>query len=782
VVRSFSCRKVAISLSATYAGGLTDQNQVGVIYRDYSDHSLSLSDGSHAGSEVSIWPVASYRNCRVTFTHLVHMETVTRSLPPSVGLNTKCLEAILATGTNRRAKGLIANIAEILAVDPNLELETSEALVKKLQQAVKRAIYRVRPEPTWRWEAGELVKYNYKLYQERLSNEWLFYVELPKEISQEKLETMAIRAERRDYHLLGVKAGDHTTTAVLAKGKGFGPAIIHAMGGIIGMQLIKNNRLKDLQNAVQLLCRSGSMAVHHEMITWPTKVNDNPKYDGLVARVSRETMDQIKRCWYGMPQSTKWVQITIIDRENGHATKGAIMECDPGQEPEVYSESWKFGCLTGTLNPSTMLVHNTDSLYRPTPCLNIQALVYNYNTDEIKKLIEELFVPSIRKMTDFKHFGLAHGVEKLMALGYGIDLDRARYFHKKFVFEAATKAAMNGIRVKAAPNPDLEPFEIKVPKFCEWVVGDLVDVTRDPSLPVGNSTQRYTVVGYTNGNYCEISSEPWMTVQGGDYDGDDCSVTSDTVNILPGKVYDKTPVSLLTQKKKSVRTGATSWKERIKQAMYTIEGNIGKWDLMARRAYEMGRLDYEMKLQLSRAVQAEVDRKKHEVPIVNVPAIHNLEKMDFAINHVRANDWEAPIIKGTIYERIALVAQEVADTWLPLHGIDQQRIKIPDCKMAVSLRSRQLAEFYQDCFKTILRKNQENKTLSEQDVKSLTQAEMERLALRIKIRLDKAKKVGAWAVLARTLAKYSSPNLVCKVLTLDEARIVYSGSLVRLTN
>lgn len=524
------------------------------------------------------------------------------------------------------------------------------------------------------------------------------------------------------------------------------------------------------------------MAIFHEMIEWPTTINTNPKYDGLVARVSKKTMDQIKRCWYGLPHNTKWLQITIIDREKGCATKGAIVECEPGQEPEVYKESWKFGCLTGELNPSTMLIHNSDTLYRPTPCLNIQALVYNYSKEEARQLIDKLFVPAIRKMTEFKHFSLTHGIEKLMALGYGIDLDRARYYHQKFVYEHATKATVEGIRTKAAPNGELEAYELKVPRHCEklWTVGDAVDVTRDPSLPVGNSTQRYTVVGYTQGNYCEISSDPWITVQGGDYDGDDCSVTSDTVNILPHKVYDKTPVSLLTEKKKSVREGAKRWSARIQQAMYVIEGNIGKWDLMARRAYEMGCLDYEMKLCLSRAVQAEVDRKKHEVPNVSVPTIQGMKDLDFAINHIRDNDWKSVTIKGTVYEQLAIAAQEVASCWLPIYGIDQQRIKIPDCDLKKSIRARQLTDFYQDCFRTIANRANENRNLSPGDIKYLTQVEMDRLSIRIKLRLDKAKKVGAWAVLARTMAKYSSPNLVCKVLSLEELKIVYSGALVKL--
>ena len=731
---------------------------------------------------MAVMQAINHRNCRVNLHTPSHMETLTQSLPQSLGFDLKSLEGVLATGTNRRAVQLINRITEILKLDPKLDSDTSKLLVKKLQHAVRRSLYRVKPEPTWKWFGGQLRKYNYKLYQERLSNEWLFYVELPREFSKEKMENMAARSMRRDYQLLGVKSGDRTTTAVFAKGKEFGPAIIHAMGAIIGMSIVKSNKLKDVQNAVQLLCRSGSMAVHHEMIQWPTLINDNPAYDGLVARVSPETMNQIKRCWYGLPQNTKWLQITIIDRDGGHATKGAIMECEPGQEPEVYKESWKFGCLTGQLNPSTMLIHNADALYQPKPCLNIQALVYNYNETEIKKLIEELFLPAIRKMTDFKHFKLAHGVEKLMALGYGVDLSRAKYYHKKLVYDYATKAAVNGIRVKAAPNHELQAYEIKVPKFCDsrWAVGDLVDVTRDPSLPVGNSTQRYQVVGYTHGNYCEISSDPWMTIQGGDYDGDDCSVTSDTVELLPNKVYDKTSVSLLTQKKKSVRTGASSWKERIKQAMYTIEGNIGRWDLMARRAYEMGKLDYSMKLQLSKAVQAEVDRKKHEVPNVDVPEIMGMDMRDFAINHVRTNNWDSPTIVGTIYEQIAITAQDVANKWLPIHGIDQQKIKIPECSLAVLNRAKYLAEFYQLCFKTIIQKNAENKNLTPEDVKYLTETEMERLALRIQLRLDKAKKAGKWAVLARTLAKYSNPNLVCRVLTLEEVQIAYSGAIVKL--
>lgn len=703
-------------------------------------------------------------------------------LNPQLGINPLLLNDILATGTSRNIRRALSWIKEILDADQSLMSDTANDVIKRLQQAVKRSLYRVHAERTLRWENGKLLATNHKLYQDKLTNEHITYVEVAKEITQYQLEQLSARAKAGGYQFLGVKAGNNTTTAVFAKGPTYESALVYAMGAPIGLKIIKSNMLKDLQNAVQLLCRVGSLPVIPGKITFPTKINTDPRFDGLVARVSAETMQQIKTHWYGLPMSTKWIQVTIIDRINGHATKGAIVECEPHQEPEVYKESWKFGCLSGQLEASNMLICNADSLYRPSPCLNIQALVYNYTPAESKTLIDELFVPSIRKMTDFKHFSLAHGVEKLMALGYGVDLDRARYYHQKLVFDLATKAAVIGIRTKVTPNPELDSFEIKIPKKNEdlWAVGDLVDVTRDPSLPVGNSTQRYQVVGYTQGNYCEISSEPWMTVQGGDYDGDDCSVTSDTVNILPGKVYDKTPVSLLTEKKKSVRTGANAWSNRIKQAMYVIEGNIGRWDLMARRAYEMGCLDYTMKLQLSRAVQAEVDRKKHEVPAVSVPAIQGMDKADFAINYIRDGKWDNPIIQGTVYEKIATTAQEVATSWLPLYGINQQLMEIPQADNKVLTRARQLTDFYQDCFRTITRRAQENKSLKKGDIKFLTQQEMERLALRMKLRLEKAKKAGKWAVLAMTMAKYSNPTLVCKVLTLEECRIVYTKAMVKL--
>lgn len=704
-------------------------------------------------------------------------------LNPQVGIDPLRLNDILATGTSRNIRRALSWIKEVLDADKSLLSDTANDVIKRLQRAVQRSLYRVHAERTLKWENGRLLATNHRLYQDKLTNEHLTYVEVNKEITRFQLEQLCARAKQGGYQFLGVKAGNNTTTAVFCKGPSYEAAMVYAMGAPIGLRIVKSKLLKDLQNAVQLLCRVGSLPVIPGKISWPTAINDDPRYDGLVARVSSETMRQIKTHWYGLPMSTKWIQVTILDRLNGHATKGTIVECEPHQEPEVYRASWKFGCLTGELEASNMTICNADSLYRPAPCLNIQALVYNYTPDESKQLIEQLFVPSIKKMTGFEHFAQAHGVEKLMALGYGIDLERARYFHQKLVYDKATKANVIGIRTKVAPNPELEAFEIKVPRKSEdtWAIGDIVDVTRDPSLPVGNSTQRYTVVGYTQGNYCEISSEPWMTVQGGDYDGDDCSVTSDTVNILPGKVYDKTPVSLLTEKKKSVRTGADIWSNRVKQAMYVIEGNIGKWDLMARRAYEMGKLDYTMKLQLSRAVQAEVDRKKHEVPRVDVPAIMGMEESDFAINYIRGGEWDNPIIKGTVYEQIATTAKEVAQTWLPIYGINQLMIEIPQCDNAVLARCRKLTDFYQDCFRTITRKAQENKTLKPGDVKFLTQQEMERLALRMKLRLEKAKKAGKWAVLAMTMAKYANPTLVCKVLTLEECRIVYTKAMVKLT-
>ena len=58
-------------------------------------------------------------------------------------------------------------------------------------------------------------------------------------------------------------------------------------------------------------------------------------------------------------------------------------------------------------------------------------------------------------------------------------------------------------------------------------------LTRDPSLPVGNSTQRYRVVGYSQGNVIEVSAHPWMNIQGGDFDGDDACIQQVTLELFP---------------------------------------------------------------------------------------------------------------------------------------------------------------------------------------------------------------------------------------------------------
>ncbi len=673
---------------------------------------------------------------------------------------------VIAHGKFRAIRNLLKQVESLQEEDPELQLDTSKRIVKILEKALRRNIFGVKEKESYKWDGANHKIVSGKNYQEKLDNEHIRYCELDTDVKD--IYPLVALYQDQGYEFLGVKSAS-TINAVFVKANGIESALKLALGDKIAENILERDELKALQNAVLMLCRTGRKCMVDQEIDWPTKINTDKRYDGMVARVSAETMRALKDSFI-LPKNTKWVQVTILDRDGGHAAKGSIVQCRKNEHPQVFQESFKFGCSVGKVRTGNMLIHNTDTLYTPESTLNLQMLVYCYNYKEQQLLVDEVFVPALEKLKQFKKFEHARGVEKIMALGYGVNLDNAKNLHAIWTFETATKAPLIGMRMKVAGNPHLKPYAIKVPIRMHklWRIGMHIDGTRDPSLAVGNSTQRFEIVGYTQGNYSELSHEPWTTIQGGDFDGDDINLNTTTVNLLPKKVYNKIPMENITSKKSQAYKGVCYREERIDQAMRVLSSNIGQWDIRARKAFDKGMLTEAMALVYSKGAQGEIDIKKHAINKMELPKEPELEGSDFPVIAARNKDWTNPILVGSIYERIAKKAVEVTRYWPPCHAINQRLIDI-ECDNPEALeRFKQLTRIFNSQFKHLAGRK-------------ASQDEFERLAIRIQIKAEQIKNKSQntdWQLAFwKTMLKYGSPNLVCKCLHIRELVRVLGDSV-----
>ncbi len=774
-------------------------------------------------------------------------------------LNDPEFKRVLEKKTLSRIKKLIQLYNELKEEDPNLKEEMSQIIAKRLQRALERSLYGVKevqrywyglPPKTPGLPMGLYVHGRNEdgtgprhYYRDTFANEHVLTVDFDNTlVPRDRLRMIngicaGENAKGEHCVFLGVKSGSSLIATFVSMPETppkedprltFWKAIVKCAGSKIAIQLKASDKHKDLQNLVILLNRTGDRALISQDLPWPTVIDDNDHADGVIAIVSAECMQMIIASYFNLPQDTKLVQCTILDRENGVAAKGCIRQCMPNETPTVFSASYKFGKGFAELNTRNLLIMKNDSLYNPRPKLSYQALQFDFQDSAQRLLVDQLFVPAVLALSDFPHMANARGKEKLMALGIGayniivddqgntdmIKAENALKYHKRLVTQVATGPYIDGHRVIASWG-NIPKFTVMVPLNSHYLVGQTVDIHRDPCLPVGNSTQRCKVIGRTNGNYAIVSYEPWTTIQGGDYDGDDITITDTTVKLLPNAVYDQTPMSEIESVKKSPFRDIESHWLRVEQARRVIDVNIGSGDLLARRLAQIGMLTRAMRLLCSRNIQAEIMSMKHEVDKTPLPRMDELKGIQFAIDYIRPKrrpgvnpetgeveepvNWEHPSIKGTIYEPIADAAVKVINMWLPVKVCDTRLIPIPTNKEPYHLvvddkvipipqddgpnyeerlqRCIELSQFYENWFYS----------LSVTDEQGRRQGEtfhFEKLALHMKATSNRAKKAGSWLLLwrcmARGLYKLGNLNLICKALTVEELKVVYGDSFKEL--
>jgi hypothetical protein len=155
--------------------------------------------------------------------------------------------------------------------------------------------------------------------------------------------------------------------------------------------------------------------------------------------------------------------------------------------------------------------------------------------------------------------------------------------------------------------------------------------------------------------------------------------------------------------------------------MSTLERNIGKYDLMARRAFELGRFDRRVAFECSCAVQAAIEAAKRDVifPDLNWLKLPSPFDYEYVTDALRMkNDGGLPPMmwiaqKESPYQRIAKAAAEAGETKQSGMQVDRDKIKAKaqvnptpmlveeECYKELRSRAFKLAATYQRTYETL---------------------------------------------------------------------------------
>ena len=516
------------------------------------------------------------------------------------------------------------------------------------------------------------------------------------------------------YQFLGCKAKGSKPIAVFIQGPTFQSALARVVGTKIAGEILRSDDMKKIQNLVIMLCRVG----------WKPRIQENlmihnfnpvhypdPKLDGIVGGSNKELSKHIRHVHMLDPEA-KVIAISLL-MEEVHDKGLWLLD----QKENFVAEKPKLGEWGRRLDLSRFLIHDIDSLALSTSrgerfhakddqitettrnthqgiqfrigCNIKQLWVYCFTPPEQEILLDKVFIPEVIRASKLggKFRGL-NNLDRLISMGVTVDNIKSHEIRarlKTWILSASLNAPIEGMYVLAVVDPELTDFEIRVPlkaKLNGYKIGDIIDGGRNPMLPPGNGIQRFVIVGFTDGNYCQVSAHPWITIMGGDSDGDLIFITKVFVTLFPNKVWDQTLMSEL-EPVKGKRKGVRSEQERLNQAVIVTSQAIGIYDFAARQAWEINRLDKEARLSLGSGIQTEIMIAKHmverKIGIKDLKAYRppRLDGTDiyYATGVVRnaVNESKQKLLSvthGKPYHRLFVKAWEQIEQKLPIKHLD----------------------------------------------------------------------------------------------------------------
>ena len=597
----------------------------------------------------------------------------------------------------------------------------------------------VRPSPEkWREELAEdeviyrrpyfmqRTLHNKSTRKEEITGDPVWHIEFTATRSRRQNKRMLRQLKKEmsnhGWTFIGCKAKGSQPIAVFGKGENITEALVNICGDKIAREILRGNNMKQIQNLVIMLCRVGWKArfTCEEGDSWIVDdfepvVRKGIEWDGVMFGLDKPTSEFVRQLFM-MPEDTKLCAGSYL----GAAwTKGLILLDQPVNF--VCQESVKLGDWTHELDCNKLMIHEMDSLALSktkkereivsstdddTQELNRdgkkyfagmnlgQEWVYCFNPTEQELLANKVFIPEIERAGSLTNrFHALKNVDRLIAKGVlvdDIDLGKIQERIRTWTLQTALNAPIPGMYVIFAPDPKLKSHQIRVPLKSQKngiYPGDKVCVTRHPCLAVGNATQVYEVMGYTEGNFAQVATDPWMTVQGGDFDGDLGRISKWLHDLLPNKKWDRTLMSDIVSPT-NVRKGVRSTEARLEQAVTVLDQKIGLYDFAGRQAWELGHLDYGVRLMLSQQVQANIHLAKHIVAITDItqelreicPKRINGKEVQYATGIVKraVKTPKSKLLKVTEnlpYHKLFVRAYELVDQELPKQKLDKGRLK-----------------------------------------------------------------------------------------------------------
>lgn len=375
-----------------------------------------------------------------------------------------------------------------------------------------------------------------------------------------------------------------------------------------------------------MFLRPGKLAVRRGEVKLPPRCEEEVN-DGVLMAMSREAWEGFVEMM-GLPEAT-WAQVTVFAPEYGVVAKGSIRRVLPGEQPATYVSSWKsLPEDVEALLHTNIAVLETDATYRPQASINLQEYTYwvkGRNTRLAQWVLEAIGREQQRVLSEEKvSVSTTWGYLQALGLpapdelmGEVIKGQEGALYDLLGRWPLSAKEGWRGkvsgsVRVTETENVR----EILLPEGC-GDVGDVVYVSRNPALAV-NGWVRYTVVGHVEGNVAYVSGQPgtaFNAILGGDFDGDDLVVLFQ----CPVEEYSEpTDVNLQDWKANGRAFGSQTVEDRIARWKKEVNSNIGRWDVLARYAVDLGVADSRTKTELAKLVQFTISLKKRvgelEVP------------------------------------------------------------------------------------------------------------------------------------------------------------------------
>ena len=372
----------------------------------------------------------------------------------------------------------------------------------------------------------------------------------------------------------------------------------------------------DAHLLASMFTRPGKLARMKARLELPRRRVEDESHDGLLMTLSEAHWKALLKV-YELPECT-YAQVTVFDPE-GVIAKGSVRRVLPGEEPTVFVKSWKWLEVDSIALHRSLSVLTVDSAYEPEASVNRQEYTYArykggrlapWLHEEIRRAVEDVVVHERVSVDNVHGYLSAFGLPVPDSLTQDVAESQRNALYE--LLRRWPVSRRHGWRGKASMTSLVSKGQVLLPQHTQRYVGTgrKVWVGRNPALPM-NGYVEMRVAGFVPGNVAYFSDmdAKWVQVLGGDVDGDDA-------NILFRPPFEGCPyeyeVNLQAFKSTARALSSTSVEERLRRWENEVDAPIGKYDILARTAIDLGMADDEVLMDLTRLIQFAISLKKRD--------------------------------------------------------------------------------------------------------------------------------------------------------------------------